>query len=114
MWKRGGIVNIHEAFIKVSSGLPKDDGMRRRLERGYDIAREVGKNGYDVSYTSTGIWRVSKASTGLDTADESVYYVDKEGCSCPDAETARAGWCKHRFAVRLLGLIGSLDAGENG
>jgi hypothetical protein len=84
----------------------EDIKVKQRVERAYDIVRSLG-SGYAITpkthpVTQEVTYRIYKESTSL-LEDNSVYYtVDSQGCTCPDAISARAGLCKHRIATMLL------------
>jgi hypothetical protein len=77
--------------------LPADEEIRKRVDRGYDI---LTKGGYGIEIDGS-IAYVRKLSTSL-FGEDTEYQVTESTCSCPDYETARAGLCKHRLAVRML------------
>ena len=98
-------MNIIQAMATIGSKIPiNDEGVKKRLDRAYDI---VTAGGYEVTMEEPGLWRVSKASTSLLDDTSAVYAVTDKICSCPDFDTARAGLCKHRLAVKLLTLMES-------
>jgi hypothetical protein len=99
--------SLSEAVFILSKKLPTEDiKVKQRLERAYDIVRSLG-SGYAITprvnpATGDTFYQIYKESTSL-LEDNSVYYtVDSQGCTCPDAISARAGLCKHRIATMLL------------
>jgi hypothetical protein len=99
--------SLSQALFILSTKLPTEDiKVKQRVERAYDIVRQLG-SGYAITprihpVTQELSYQVYKESTSL-LEDNSVYYtVDCNGCSCPDASSARAGLCKHRLATMLL------------
>lgn len=97
---------LQQAFLNVSARIPTEDiKVKQRLERAYDIVACNG-SGYVVTKSmlqGVYVWHVHKASTSpTDTAASSMYTVNADGCSCPDAITARAGLCKHRLATMIV------------
>lgn len=96
-------MQIAQAFLELRNSLPDDPAVLRRLDRGYDIARQQG--GYAVKEYLTGKWAVERLSTSLLEDNSMVYHVDKQRCSCPDFEQAPAGLCKHRLAIKLICLM---------
>jgi predicted nucleic acid-binding Zn finger protein len=68
--------------------------LQSRVVRAVDIVQ--GEAGY-VIVKQGGLWHVSNGRG-------STYIVDGQTCTCPDFETVRAGLCKHRLAVKLLGM----------
>lgn len=101
-------MNLAQAYLKVSSSLPSDEEITKRLDRAYDI---VLLEGYEVRYANN-CWIVDKASTNM-LRDNSVSYTvvdtdEVKSCSCPDfsSERCRGGLCKHRLAVRLIRVMG--------
>lgn len=92
-------MTLHQAMINVASKIPVvDPAVRVRLDRGYNIVRSQG---YTLSQHENS-WLVYKESTSL-LEDSSARYAvsESEGCTCPDAQTARGGLCKHRLAVMI-------------
>ena len=101
------IMTLQEAYLSIASKLPTDPNVKARFDRGYDIVRELDKNGYSVVKVRTigqYVYYVSKLSTSLVEDVSRKYVVDtvKKTCTCPDFETARGGLCKHRFAIMLM------------
>ena len=99
--------SINQALFVLTTKLPTEDlKVKQRLDRAYDIVRQLGR-GYSITpqvnpVTNEMSYRIYKESTSL-LEDNSVYYtVDEQGCSCPDAFSARAGMCKHRLATMIM------------
>jgi hypothetical protein len=98
-------MNLQQAFLTVASKIPVEDiKVKQRLDRAYDIV-QCGGSGYAITKSlrhNEYAWHVHKASTSpLDTT-ATMYTVDGEGCSCPDAVSARAGLCKHKLATMIV------------
>lgn len=99
--------SLSQALFILTTKLPMEDiKVKQRVERAYDIVRQLG-SGYNISpmvnpATGETFYQVYRESTSL-LEDNSVYYtVNQQGCTCPDAMTARAGLCKHRLATMLI------------
>jgi hypothetical protein len=94
-------MNLQQAYLNVAAKMPISDDVKKRLDRAYDICIS---HGYTLSQSADDptVWHVYRASTQL-LEDNSAQYVvsAKEGCTCPDAATARGGMCKHRLAVMM-------------
>lgn len=96
------MASLAQAMLTVSTMIPVEDiQVKKRLDRAYDICLSYG---YTVRQVSNDQWSVYKASTTLLEDSSAQYTVDTSAkcCTCPDAETARAGLCKHYLAVMLL------------
>ena len=104
---------LQQAWFNLAVRLPIEDvKVAQRLDRAKEIIRLLGSrytlkhitgvNRFRKLQDGESFWLVYKESTSL-LEDNSVYYmVDENGCTCPDAHTARAGLCKHRLATMLI------------
>lgn len=98
-------MNLQQAFLTVANKIPVEDiKVKQRLDRAYDIVQCNG-SGYAVTKSlrhSEYVWHVHKASTSSLDSTPTMYTIDTDGCSCPDAITARAGLCKHKIATMIV------------
>jgi len=97
--------SLMQAMIDVGARLPLTDmKVKQRFERAYEIARCLltTNGGYEVKEITPGNYDMHRVSSSL-LEDNGVHYtVNRERCTCPDYETARAGLCKHRMAIMLI------------
>lgn len=93
--------SLQQAWFNLAARLPIEDiKVEQRLDRAKEIVRSLGM-GYSIKSATNG-YRVYKESTSLLEDNSVIYWVDRDGCSCPDGKTARAGLCKHRLATMLI------------
>ena len=92
-------MTLQQAYLNVSAKMPESYDVKKRLDRAYDICISAG---YTLMRQSDSTWTVYRASTSLLEDSSAIYTVSQsDGCTCPDAVTARGGMCKHRLACMI-------------